>query len=191
MSMRRIIVITGVPGVGKSTIAKILKERLGCPLIDISDLARKEELIQEIDEHRGTEIVDMERLIERAHELIVNMEGRVLIEGHYAYDAAPADLVYRAFVLRRAPWVLKKELEARGYPQVKVMENLEAELLDICLVEALEALGPKVVCEVDTTGRKIGEVVEEIIAISKGEEPCRIGLVDWLECPQTRKLLEG
>ena len=45
--------------------------------------------------------------------------------------------------------VLKKRLERRGYSKVKIRENLDAEIFDVCLVEATE-FGHKVVV-IDTT----------------------------------------
>ena len=103
----------------------------------------------------------------------------------------PGDLVSHALVLRRAPWVLKEELLERGYSDEKTLENVEAELLDVPLVEAIEALGPDLVCEADTTGRTLEETVSEVLSIVEGSMPCRRKLVDWLGSPETRALLEG
>ncbi|MGD2200454.1 MAG: adenylate kinase family protein [Candidatus Bathyarchaeota archaeon] len=187
---RRVIVVAGVPGVGKSTIARILSERLGYPLIGINEFAREGGLVETKDEERGTEIIDLDKLRERISEKIHDEGREVLVEGHFAYDAVPDGLVSHAFILRRAPWILKGELEARGYPHGKVRENVEAELVDVCLAEALEALDPEVVCEIDTTDRELGEVAREIQAIIEGSERCSRGSVDWLGCPEVRELIE-
>ena len=37
-----IIAVTGMPGSGKSTVARMLSERLGCPLVSMGDAVRKE-----------------------------------------------------------------------------------------------------------------------------------------------------
>lgn len=176
---------------GKTTISRMVSGRLGCPLIEISELAREEGLITGYDEGRGTEVVDLEGVERRVAEIIEASEGPLVVEGHFAYDVVPREAVSHAFVLRRAPWVLQKELMARGYSDEKVRENVEAELIDVCLMEAVEALNPEVVCEVDTTSVSPDEVVDEVLAIMEGREPCRRGLFDWLGWPEAKELLEG
>lgn len=191
MTERRVIVIAGVPGVGKSTVASAVAERLGCPVIGVSELAVKEGALLGRDEERDTDVVDLPRLKEIIAEAVSATEGLIIVEGHYAYDVVPSDLVSHALVLRRAPWVLKEELRERGYSDEKVKENVEAELLDVPLVEAIEALGPDLVCEADTTGRTPEETVDEVLSIVEGSMPCRRNLVDWLGSPETRGFLEG
>lgn len=191
MTERRVIVIAGVPGVGKSTVASAVAERLGCPVIGVSELAVKEGALLGRDEERDTDVVDLPRLKEIIAEAVSATKGPIIVEGHYAYDVVPSDLVSHALVLRRAPWVLKEELLERGYSDEKVKENVEAELLDVPLVEAIEALGPDLVCEADTTGRTPDETVDEVLSIVEGSMPCRRNLVDWLGSPETRGFLEG
>ena len=191
MTERRVIVIAGVPGVGKSTVADSVSERLGCSVIGVSELAVKEGALLGRDEERDTDIVDLPKLMEKIAEVISTSEGPIIVEGHYAYDVVPSDLVSHALVLRRAPWVLKDELRERGYSEEKIRENVEAELLDVPLAEAIEALGPGLVCEADTTGRTPEETVDEVLGIVDGSMPCRRNLVDWLGNPETRVLLEG
>ncbi len=59
MTERRVIVIAGVPGVGKSTVASAVAERLGCPVIGVSELAAKEGALLGRDVERDTDIVDL------------------------------------------------------------------------------------------------------------------------------------
>lgn len=191
MAERRVVVIAGVPGVGKSTVAVAVAERLGCPVIGVSELAVKEGALLGRDEDRDTDIVDLPRLKEIIAEAVSATEGPIIVEGHYAYDVVPSDLVSHALILRRAPWILKEELRERGYSNEKISENVEAELLDVPLVEAIEALGSDLVCEADTTGRTPEETVGEVLGIVEGSIPCRRNLVDWLGSPETRALLEG
>jgi adenylate kinase len=191
MTERRVIVIAGVPGVGKSTVAGTVAERLGCPVIGVSELAVKEGALLDRDVERETDIVDLPRLKEIIAEVVSATEGPIIVEGHFAYDVVPIGLVAHALVLRRAPWVLKEELRERGYSDEKIRENVEAELLDVPLVEAIEALGPDWVCEADTTGRTREETVDEVLGIIEGSMPCLRRIVDWLGSPETRGLLEG
>ena len=190
MTERRVIIIAGVPGVGKTTVAGALAERLECSVIGVSEFAMQEGTLLGKDEERETEIVDIPRLKEKVTEAVNATEGPIIVEGHYTYDVVPSDLVSHALVLRRAPWVLKEELQKRGYSSEKTRENVEAELLDVTLVEAIEALGPDRVCEADTTDRTPEETLNEVLGIIEGSAPCRRRLVDWLGSPEARGLLE-
>lgn len=176
---------------GKSSVARILSRRLKGIHIDLTELALREDLTLGFDDERGVHIADIELLRERVKGLCASSEGPVIVEGHFAHDVVPAEMASRVFVLRRAPWRLRAELEGRGYGRAKVRENVEAELLDTSLMEALEAYGEEAVCEVDTTDLTLEEVAEEILSIMEGRTPCRRGFIDWLGHPKSRELLEA
>ena len=187
---RKVILLTGVPGVGKTTIAALLSERLKGVHVNLSELALAEGLVTGYDSIRKTSIVDLERTTTRLMEIIREGRDPLVIEGHFSQDVVSPERVSNVFVLRRAPWRLKDELESRGYNPEKVKENVEAELLDICLVEAIEAYGKEKVCELDTTGIKPDEIIETITSVLRGERSCEIG-IDWLSHPESRELLGG
>ena len=187
---RKVILLTGVPGVGKTTIAALLSERLKGVHVNLSELALAEGLVTGYDSIRKTSIVDLERMTTRLMEIIREGRDPLVIEGHFSQDVVSPERVSNVFVLRRAPWRLKDELESRGYNPEKVKENVEAELLDVCLVEAIEAYGKEKVCELDTTGIKPDEIIETITSVLRGERSCEIG-IDWLSHPEAKELLGG
>jgi adenylate kinase len=182
-------VLTGVPGVGKSSVARVLSGHLGGTHIDLTELALREGLTLGFDGERGVAIADIERIRERIRGLCLSMEGPMIVEGHFAHDVVPAEMASRVFVLRRAPWRLKAEFEKRGYGKVKTRENVEAELLGVSLAEALEAYGEGLICEVDTTDLTPEEAAEEILSILGGRAPCRRGFIDWLGHPMSIEAL--
>lgn len=187
---RKVILLTGVPGVGKTTIAALLSERLKGVHVNLSELALAEGLVTGYDSIRETSIVDLERTMTRLMEIIQEGRDPLVIEGHFSQDVVSPERVSNVFVLRRAPWRLKDELESRGYNPEKVKENVEAELLDICLVEAVEAYGKEKVCELDTTDVEANEIIETITSVLRGERSCEIG-IDWLSHPEAKELLGG
>jgi adenylate kinase len=186
----KVIILTGVPGVGKTTVSHALAKRMGIPCINISELVEKEGL-NLVEEEFGISIVNIERLKKEMIKIIEDHDDLMIVEGHYAYDLIPKQNVSRVFVLRRAPWKLKAELFARGYSKEKVIENVEAELLDICFVEAIEVLGLELVCEIDTSDKIPANVVEEIHNILRGNVECRRGIIDWLGKKEVIGLLEN
>lgn len=167
----------------------MLAERMGGIHVDLSELAERRGIITGYDESRETSIVDLERMENELASFLEGGEGPLILDGHFASEVVPPRVVTLAFVLRRAPWILMGELAARGFSKEKVRENVEAELLDVCLVDAVDNLGLERVCEVDTTGKTPGEVLDDVVSIIRGERPCRRGLVDWLERDESRGLL--
>lgn len=176
----KVLIITGTPGAGKSTVSKKLAQRIGAEPIPLGELVRKERLYTHEDKKRDTLVADLNRLSERVRQVIASSSRNVVIEGHYAVDVIHPDSVCRVFVLRRDPEELTKILRERGYGEDKVRENLAAEILDVCLYDAVEICGVEKVCEVNVTGRNVADVVEEITDILNGEKKCQVGLVDWL-----------
>ncbi len=81
--------------------------------------------------------------------------------------------------MRLAPSLLKSRLEARGYSAEKIRENLEAEALDVILVEAVEFCDR--VDEIDTTGKSTPEVAELVARIIQGRLKLPAGQVNWLD----------
>lgn len=184
-----IIVVTGTPGVGKSTISRILATRLGAVHVDLSALALREGLILRWDEERETAVADLDRLKKRLEEM-ASSDHPLVVEGHYAPDVIPPQEATFIFVLRKDPWKLKGELESRGYNREKVMENVTAEVLDVCLTETVAAYGEERVSEIDVTYESSEEVVEELLSIIRRGKPTGVGRVDWLSRPGVERLLE-
>jgi adenylate kinase len=92
----------------------------------------------------------------------------------------PKKEVNTIFVLRRDPYELKKVLEKRGYTEKKIWENLAAEILDVCLWDAISACGADKVCEIDVSGKTVEAVVEEMLQVLEKKKECISGIVDWL-----------
>ena len=55
---------------------------------------------------------------------------------------------------------MKKRLNLRKYNKAKIRENLDSEIFDVCLVEALENKHEVIV--IDTSSKSIGVCVDEI-----------------------------
>jgi len=179
-TFKRVILITGTPCVGKTSAAHSLAPRLRALHVNIAELVKEERLFTGVDELRETLIADMEKLRVRVSEIIGNADRDVLIDGHFAMHVVPPKTVHKAFVLRRKPEELKKIMEKRGYVGRKLWENLAAEILDVCLTDAISVCGREKVCEVDATGKEPDEVADEVVSILEEKKACRVGVVDWL-----------
>jgi len=142
--------------------------------------------ILERDAERDTSVVDVEALRDDVLKML-DVETLIL-DGHYAHELTSPDSTRLVFVIRRAPWTLLGELRERGYSQGKTWENVDAELLAVCLSEALERFPPSKVCELDTTGAQPQETLKMgLVALERGG--CLGAYTDWVSRPETDELL--
>jgi len=182
----------GTPCVGKTSVSQGLAVQLNGLHIDLAELVTKEKLTSGVDKTRGTLIADTAKLSKRLKE-IVKAEGRnrvTIIDGHYATDVIPAKNITKVFVLRRHPAELKQMMRTRGFEGRKLWENLAAEILDVCLYDAIKAVGLNKVCEINATGKHIVDIINEIMRILNGLSPCTVGVVDWLGTLEKEKQLD-
>lgn len=177
---KRVILIAGTPGVGKTLVSKLLASKMDATYINLAELVKHEKLIIGVDKARGTLIADTDKVSKRIKEILESSKHDVVVDGHYAMDVVSAKNVYLVFVLRRNPDELKKTLENRGFSGKKLWENLAAEVLDVCLWDAISVCGSEKVCEIDVSGKRVEDIVKEMLSILNGEKECRVGIVDWL-----------
>jgi len=166
--------------VGKTSISRLLASKFDAVYISLAELVKQERLISGVDKARETLIADTDKVSKRVKEIIKNSECDVIVDGHYAVDVVPTKAVHMVFVLRRDPSELKSVMENRGFKERKLWENLAAEILDVCLWDAVSACGSEKVCEIDVSGKRIEEVVEDVLSVLEERKKCRVGIVDWL-----------
>jgi adenylate kinase len=178
---KRVILITGTPCTGKTATAKQLATALpDTQYINLTDYAETNGLILGEDKERRTLIINEAKMRRKLAETInASDKANIIIDGHYASAVTPTKLVSKVFVLRRNPKELKGFMERCGFEGAKLWENVSAEILDVCLIEAVQAQEGKV-CELDVTGRTVEEVVNEIMDVLEGRKKCFVGYVDWL-----------
>ncbi len=166
-----LIALTGTPGTGKSSVAVVLEAR-GYYVLSLDRFAEERKLIAGFDAARGTKEVDVEAL---DREVRVPAKLGFLV-GHYSHRLS----VDMAVVLRCHPRALRERLKARGWPDAKVRENVEAEAIDAITQEAAARLTQ--VYEVDTTSAtpeaSAGEILGILLGRTEGHEP---GRVDWTD----------
>ena len=179
-NVTKAILVTGTPGVGKTTVSHKLATKLDAPYVGVTELVKKQQLITGTDKNRQTLVADTEKLSKKLQQILAKAKGTVIIEGHYAVNVVPKKDVHTVFVLRRDPRELKNALENRGYQEKKLWENLAAEILDVCLWDALSACGADKVCEIDVSGKTTEAVVEEMTLVLEKRKERRHGIVDWL-----------
>ncbi|MEM3641124.1 MAG: adenylate kinase family protein [Candidatus Bathyarchaeia archaeon] len=188
---KRVILVTGTPCVGKTSVSKLLSLRLNALYLNLTELAMRENIVCGKDAERNSIIVDENRMLRRISEIIKNCEKKdVVIDGHYAVNVVSKRLVTYVFVLRRDPVELRSFMEKNGFSGRKLWENLASEVLDVCLFDALKVHSEGKVCELDVTGKSVEEIVAEILGILRNRKKCRVGIVDWLGKLESEGLLD-
>jgi adenylate kinase len=178
--MKRVILITGTPCVGKTTTAKQLATKLNADYINLTDFAKTNNLTLGEDKKRNTTIINEKAMQHKLAETInATDNANIIIDGHYASAVTPPNLTTHVFVLRRNPKELKQLMQKCGFEGAKLWENLSAEILDTCLIEAIQTQQGKV-CELDATGKTVEETVSEIMDVLEKGKKCYSGIVDWL-----------
>jgi len=178
---KMIIAVTGTPGTGKTSVCKSRSLGREFDFLDLNRVVKEKGFYTGVDNERGGCLVaDLEKLWDfvRSEERVEEggKEGGrvVLIESHLSHLLSPEVAV----VLRANPALLAERLKQKGFSGPKIRENLEAEVLDIILAEAVERCG--VVYEVDTSGKSVEEVasaVREIVLTETAGSPAKGNLV--------------
>ncbi|MCL2642663.1 MAG: adenylate kinase family protein [Candidatus Bathyarchaeota archaeon] len=180
---RQVIVVTGTPCVGKSTLSRRLAECLGAVYVNLTDYAVQNGLVLGMDVQRNSIIVDEAKMRAALAVFIDQLPNSVavVVDGHFAASVVSDGFSSFVFVLRRNPVELKEFMQREGFSEAKLFENLSAEILDVCLVEALQMQSGKI-CEIDVTGKSVEQSVEEVLSIILGTQDCICGggVVDWL-----------
>ena len=169
------LALTGTPGTGKSTVARMLSDG-GCTVVSVESLAEQNSLLGEVDPADGAKVIDTDALHDAlAPEWKSPPDGAVVVDGHLSHHL-PCDAVA---VLRCSPEILESRLTSRGYTAEKVQANCEWELLGGAWNER-EGNAPW--CEFDTSHGSVDSVVASLSDwIADGFKPTSPGsLIDWV-----------
>ncbi len=142
------ICISGTPGTGKSSVISALKDK-GFKCSELNDLSAECEI--------GIE--DGERVIDTDCLKNIHFEG--IIAGHLSHYMK-CDYV---IVLRSHLKDIERRLKLRGYSNEKIMDNVEAEAIDLIGYEA-EEIHPGNVSEI--LNEDLDETVNKVLDIING-----------------------
>lgn len=178
---KQVILMTGTPKTGKTSVSKLLTPKLKAEYINLTDLALTEHLTLRRDAKRDTTIINPTKMRKRLAQMIKSASKQtIIIDGHYAATVTPKTLVTYTFVLRKDPRQLKPIMQQQGYSETKTDENITAEILDTSLFEALDNQNKQTISEIDTTNKTLQQTADEILAVLRRKQKCHFGTVDWI-----------
>lgn len=169
------ILITGTPGVGKTSTASLIAERLGFRHVNVGELIKQCKCYDGFDEELDTNILDEDKLLDEM-EVIFEREAeneKGIVADYHVCEIFPERWFDLVLVLRTNTEVLFDRLSARGYNERKRSENMQAEIMQIILDEARESYAEEIVHEV------VSNTVEEMDNnVSRVDQWCKQWMTD-------------
>lgn len=165
-------IITGTPGVGKHTIANMIKKSIKLPVLDINQIAKESGLFEKSND---TNDVDSEQLKKILDEKI---SVPTIIVGHLAPYVISPELTKKVIVLRRNPYDLVPIYKKRRYSEEKIKENVGSEILGIIFNDSLQAFGDEKIAQIEISDDLVSNV-KKVLQNIQGRH--NSDSVDWLE----------
>ncbi|KAL7524206.1 hypothetical protein ACHAWF_000862 [Thalassiosira exigua] len=166
------ILVTGTPGVGKTSTASLIAETLGLKHVNVGDLIREHKFHDGRDDALDTYILDEDKLLDFMEGALQECadDGRGVVADYHSCELFPERWFDLILVLRAETTVLYDRLTARGYNEKKRSENLEAEIMQVVLDEAKESYDAEIVQELPSN------TVEDM---ESNVERCRQWVEQW------------
>ncbi|MBI2151108.1 ABC transporter permease [Candidatus Woesearchaeota archaeon] len=159
LNKHKLIILTGTPGTGKSTLALRLSKLLKIPRFDLHKHYR--EVSSTFDKKKDCYVIDIKKLEKVLIEKLNKGEKGYILDTHLSH-LLPAKLVSVCIVLTCSNLKeLERRLKRRRYSLTKIRENLDSEIFQVCLQEAQER-GHKVLVLDSCKRINLRELVKEI-----------------------------
>lgn len=135
------ILVTGTPGVGKTTFSSCISKKFKIPHIEISKYIEENNLYEEYSEVYKSLLFDDKTVKESLEKHVLGRESYI-IDTHSCgmVEEAAFDLV---FLLTAPIEVLYKRLKERGYDEDKIKENVECEIFGVVREEVEDLFGER------------------------------------------------
>jgi adenylate kinase len=142
------IIITGTPGCGKTSHAEeFVSQNPEFTHINVSVFAKENGCIEGFDEERDSGIVNEDKMLDLLEPMAE--KGGLVIDWHCC-EIFPERWIDLVVVVRCNNTILYERLEKRGYKQNKITENVECEIMQVLLTEAMENYNKNIVVELQS-----------------------------------------
>jgi len=132
---KRVIIITGTPGVGKTTLAETLVKKNDYERVDLH--TKYKQISEKYDRQKQCYVIDYTKLVALVKKQLHETTAKGLVVDSHVTHYLPTKLVDLCVVLSCSNLkLLRQRLLKRRYTAKKIQENLEAEIMQVCLNEA-------------------------------------------------------
>ena|SRR3989344_6668259 len=153
----KVIVVTGSVCSGKTTLSKVLAKSLKYSYVDVAKLIKDNNLRGRYLKNFKTYEVNVTKLNKFLISFINKSKTNLVIDSHLSHYL-PKQYVDLCVICKCSVKELRKRLKSRKYTKIKIEENLESEIMDVCYNEALENKHKLVIC--DTSKSNIKKCLE-------------------------------
>ncbi len=139
MKKPTVTIVTGTPGTGKTTVAKRLAKQKKVVYIDVNHIIKANRLDREYSKKWKSHLVDVDKLNKILIKIIKEYQKKkqsLIIDSHLSHYL-PAKYVDLCIVTKCSLKKLQQRLKKRKYNAKKIRENMDAEIMDVCLLEAI------------------------------------------------------
>ncbi len=155
---KKLIIITGTPGAGKSTLAKALAKKLKFERLDLH--YHYKSISSGYNAKKQSYDIDQKKFIALVRKKLSQTKTGLIVDSHISH-ILPASMVSLCIVLTCSDLkMLRQRLQKRGYNRKKVGENVQAEIFQVCLTEAREKRQKVTVFDVSKT--PISQIISRI-----------------------------
>jgi adenylate kinase len=150
------VLITGTPGVGKTSTAALLAKRTGMKHVHVGDLIKQHKCYEGRDEELDAFILDEDKLLDLMEPVFqqAQRDGVGIVADYHMCDLFPERWFDLVLVLRAKTEILFDRLTERGYKGKKREENMESEIMQVVLEEARGAYELEIVHEVPSNTKE-------------------------------------
>ena len=162
--MARLIIITGTPATGKSTLALELENRARFTRLDLHDLMNfYPAIVLGYNRSKRCYDIDIEALSFILQQILDENDFETFILDTHIGHLLPPEFVDLVVVMHCSNLkILKKRLVKRKYHSKKVRENIDAEIFAECLDGAYQMGVPVLIFDTAST-MSVEKMVEKII----------------------------
>ncbi|XP_054157979.1 adenylate kinase isoenzyme 6 homolog [Oppia nitens] len=133
------VLISGTPGTGKTLLCQAISARLAdMKIIDVSEFCKTNDCIDTHDDQLDTDVIDDQLLEEKISPVLES--GGYLIDYH-SPDLFPTELIDVVYILRCNNTQLYDRLQERQYSEAKITGNIECEIFETIVEEAVDWFG--------------------------------------------------
>ncbi|EPR79583.1 putative nucleotide kinase [Spraguea lophii 42_110] len=153
------ILISGTPGVGKTTLCKKLSSELNLKHIDISNFIKEEKIYEEYDDELDTYVFDENKVKKILDEKYKNTNIFCIFDTHTPELCSNIKNIC-VFVIKEDTKILRERYEDRKYSEKKIMENITCEIMDVVEDEAREYFDNVIIIEDGDMEKRI-EIIKD------------------------------
>ena len=137
--MRKVFCVTGTPGSGKTMFAKVLAKQVNGLYVDLGKIIKDFPEIFDAKYNRKHDTLDVN--INSVVEImlnIINSTNKSLVFDSHLSHYLPPQYVNICIIMKSDLKTLKRRLIKRKYSHEKIEDNLQSEIMEVCLNDAIE-----------------------------------------------------